>query len=267
VGHRRRRLGVCLGSQDDEESIAAIHRALDLAINWYWTRRRLYGLGHSEEVVGRALKSASKKPYVFTKCSMRWDANRTIYRSLKAASVAEEVEAAAGGGLAVEQIDLYQIHWPTRRRASKRVGRRWLRAKEQGKLRWKSAYRISTLEQMKRIQKIGAITSLQRPTPCCDAPLKRRFFHSRSRTTNRRDQLFADGVRIADGKMTARADCGYAADDWRRKSIEFIEPRLSKNMRPGGIAARSIGGGHGVTPGVCSVAYTLHHPGHNVRPS
>jgi len=81
------------GPQDDEESIAAIHRALDLGINWIDTAA-VYGLGHSEEVVGRALKSASKKPYVFTKCSMRWDANRTIYRSLKAASVAEEVEAA-----------------------------------------------------------------------------------------------------------------------------------------------------------------------------
>ena len=81
------------GPQDDKESIAAIDRAIDSGINWIDTAA-VYGLGHSEEVVGRALKSASTKPYVFTKCGLRWDADRKIYRSLKAASVAEEVEAA-----------------------------------------------------------------------------------------------------------------------------------------------------------------------------
>ncbi len=98
------------GPQDDNESIAAIHRALDLGINWIDTAA-IYGLGHSEEIVGRALKSASHKPLVFTKCSMRWRADRTIYRSLKATSLAEELDASLRR-LGVDAIDLYQIHWP-----------------------------------------------------------------------------------------------------------------------------------------------------------
>src|SRR5579863_5499655 len=71
------------GPQDDDESIAAIHRALDLGVNWIDTAA-IYGLGHSEEVVARALKTTSRKPLVFTKCSMRWNSDRTIYRSLQA---------------------------------------------------------------------------------------------------------------------------------------------------------------------------------------
>jgi len=98
------------GPQDDNESIAAIHRALELGVNWIDTAA-IYGLGHSEEVVARALKSSSHKPYVFTKCSMRWHADRSIYRSLKAASLAEELDGSLRR-LGVETIDLYQIHWP-----------------------------------------------------------------------------------------------------------------------------------------------------------
>lgn len=98
------------GPQDDNESIAAIHRALDLGINWIDTAA-IYGLGHSEEVVARALKSASRKPYVFTKCGIRWRADGSTYRSLTAASVAEELEASLRR-LSVDTIDLYQIHWP-----------------------------------------------------------------------------------------------------------------------------------------------------------
>ena len=82
------------GPQDDNESIAAIHRALDLGVNWIDTAA-IYGLGHSEEVVARALKTTSHKPYVFTKCSMRWNEDRTIYRSLKAKSLEEELHSLA----------------------------------------------------------------------------------------------------------------------------------------------------------------------------
>ena len=99
------------GPQDDDESIGAIHRALELGINWIDTAA-IYGLGHSEEVVGRAVRSyAGPKPLVFTKCSMRWHEDRSIYRSLKAASLAEEVEGSLRR-LGVDAIDLYQIHWP-----------------------------------------------------------------------------------------------------------------------------------------------------------
>ncbi len=99
------------GGQDDSESIGAIHRALDLGVNWIDTAA-VYGLGHSEEVVAKAVKSAAKKPYIFTKCSRRWNADGTIYSSLGPAALAEELEGSLRR-LGVETIDLYQIHWPT----------------------------------------------------------------------------------------------------------------------------------------------------------
>src|SRR5258707_15254223 len=96
------------GPQDDNDSIAAIHRALDLGINWIDTAA-VYGLGHSEEIVGKALKTSSTKPYIFTKCSMRWNEKREIYQSLK--EIRREVEDSLRR-LQVDAIDLYQIHWP-----------------------------------------------------------------------------------------------------------------------------------------------------------
>src|SRR5271168_2302372 len=98
------------GAQDDDESVKTIERALDLGINWIDTAA-IYGLGHSEEIVAKALRHVTRKPYVFTKCSMRWTEDRKIYRSLKAGSLQEEIEASLGR-LRVDTIELYQIHWP-----------------------------------------------------------------------------------------------------------------------------------------------------------
>src|SRR5271165_4655887 len=123
------------GPQDDNESIAAIHRALDLGINWIDTAA-IYGLGHSEEIVGQAVKShPGPKPLVFTKCSMRWHDDRSIYRSLKAASLAEELEGSLRR-LGLETIDLYQIHWPNPEEEIEEGWETLSRFKEQGKVRW-----------------------------------------------------------------------------------------------------------------------------------
>ena len=98
------------GPQDDRESVEAILRALDGGVNWIDTAA-IYGLGHSEEIVAKALAATTKKPYVFTKCSMRWNENRQIYRSLKKDSLREELENSLRR-LKRDVIDLYQIHWP-----------------------------------------------------------------------------------------------------------------------------------------------------------
>src|SRR5437016_1186989 len=98
------------GAQDDRESVAAIREALDAGVNWIDTAA-VYGLGHSEEVVARALDGMSNRPYVFTKCSMVWDERREIDHSLKAESIRRECEASLRR-LRTEIIDLYQIHWP-----------------------------------------------------------------------------------------------------------------------------------------------------------
>ncbi len=244
------------GPQDDRESIAAIHRAIELGINWIDTAA-VYGLGHSEEVVGRALKAAQKKPYVFTKCGLRWDADRKIYRSLKAASVAEEVEAALRR-LQVEQIDLYQIHWPDPEGEIEEGWETLVRAKEQGKLRWIGVSNFN-VEQMKRIQKIGSITSLQPPYSMLRRAIEAEIlpFVEQNNIGVINYSPMVSG--LLTGRMTAERIAAMPADDWRRKSIEFTEPRLSKNMRLVELL-REIGSGHGVTPGVVAVGYTLHHP-------
>jgi len=245
------------GPQDDDESVAAIHRALDIGINWIDTAA-IYGLGHSEEVVGRAVKShAGPKPLLFTKCSMRWHEDRSIYRSLKAGSLAEEVEGSLRR-LEVETIDLYQIHWPNPEEEIEEGWEALSRLKEQGKIRWMGVSNFS-IEQMERAQKIAPITSLQPP-------------YSMLRRAIEADILpfaEANGIGVINyspmvsglltGKMSAERVADFPADDWRRKAVEFKEPRLGRNLRLVELL-RSIGSGYGVSPGVVAVAWTLHHP-------
>ena len=148
------------GPQDDNESVKAIHRALDCGINWIDTAA-IYGLGHSEEIVAKALKSSSHHPLVFTKCSMRWHNDRSIYRSLTAKSLAEELDASLRR-LGVDTIDLYQIHWPNPEAEIEEGWEALARFKEQGKIRWIGVSNFN-VEQMKRALKIAPITSLQPP--------------------------------------------------------------------------------------------------------
>ena len=122
------------GKQDDADSIACIHAALDAGINWIDTAA-IYGLGHSEEVVAKALAGMKQKPYVFTKCARVWDANRQIGKCLKRESIRRECEASLKR-LQVEKIDLYQVHWPE---PDEDVEEGWAAVKElqtEGKVRW-----------------------------------------------------------------------------------------------------------------------------------
>jgi aryl-alcohol dehydrogenase-like predicted oxidoreductase len=244
------------GPQDDNDSVAAIHRALDLGINWIDTAA-IYGLGHSEEVVGRAVKSSPHKPYIFTKCSMRWHADRSIYNSLKAASLAEEVEASLRR-LQVEAIDLYQIHWPNPDSEIEEGWEALARLREQGKLRWIGVSNFST-EQMRRAMKIAPITSLQPPYSMLRRAVEAEILPFAQ----------ANGIGVINyspmlsgllaGKMTPQRIASLPPDDWRRNNVEFSEPRLSRNLRLVELL-REIGNVHGVTPGVVAVAWTLHHP-------
>ncbi|MGA2167729.1 MAG: aldo/keto reductase [Terracidiphilus sp.] len=245
------------GPQDDNESIAAIHRALDLGVNWIDTAA-IYGLGHSEEVVGRAVKSCSgPKPLVFTKCSMRWHEDRSIYRSLKAGSLVEELEGSLRR-LGVETIDLYQIHWPDPEEEIEEGWETLARFREQGKVRWIGVSNFS-VEQMKRVQKIAPITSLQPPYS-----MLRRAIEEEVLPFTRANGIGAINYSpmmsgLLTGTMTAERVAAFPADDWRRRAVEFQEPRLSLNLRLVELL-REIGSGHGVSPGVVAVAWTLHHP-------
>jgi aryl-alcohol dehydrogenase-like predicted oxidoreductase len=245
------------GPQDDQESIAAIHRVLDLGVNWIDTAA-IYGLGHSEEVVGQAIKTHSgPKPLVFTKCSMRWHEDRTIYRSLKADSLAEELEGSLRR-LGVETIDLYQIHWPNPEEEIEEGWETLARFKEQGKIRWIGVSNFS-VEQMKRAQKIAPITSLQPPYSMLRRAIEAEVLPFAQ----------ANGIGVINyspmssglltGAMTAERVAAFPADDWRRRAVEFNEPRLTRNLRLVELL-REIGSVPGMAPGVVAVAWTLHHP-------
>ncbi len=244
------------GAQDDMDSVTAIHRALDLGINWIDTAA-IYGLGHSEEVVGRAVKSSSHKPYIFTKCSMRWHKDRSIYNSLKADSLVEEVEGSLTR-LGVETIDLYQIHWPNPDGEIEEGWEALSRLREQGKLRWIGVSNFS-VDQMKRAQKIAPITSLQPPYSMLRRAIEAEIlpFAQENGIGVINYSPMLSGMLA--GKMSAERVAAFPADDWRRRNAEFSEPNLSRNLRLVELL-REIGSGHGVSPGVVAVAWTLHHP-------
>ncbi len=245
------------GPQDDSDSIAAIHRALELGVNWIDTAA-IYGLGYSEEIVARALEAWSgPRPYVFTKCSMRWHPDRTIWRSLKAKSLREELEASLRR-LHVDVIDLYQIHWPNPEEEIEEGWETLARFKEEGKVRWIGVSNFN-VDQMKRALKIAPITSLQPPYSMLRRAIEAEILPFAQ----------ANGIGVINyspmlsglltGKMTAERAAALPADDWRRLGVEFNEPRLSRNLRLVELL-REIGASHGVEPGVVAIAWTLHHP-------
>jgi len=148
------------GKQNDDDSVAAIHRALELGVNWIDTAA-VYGLGHSEQVVARALTTwPGPRPYVFTKCGLRWDVHGQTRRELTAASVRRECEDSLRR-LKVETIDLYQIHWPVDDAMELAEGWSTMsQLQREGKVRWIGVSNFS-VEQMKLAQAIAPITSLQ----------------------------------------------------------------------------------------------------------
>jgi aryl-alcohol dehydrogenase-like predicted oxidoreductase len=181
--------------------------ALDLGVNWIDTAA-IYGLGHSEEMVGRALKTTSHKPYVFTKCSMRWHEDRSIYQSLKAASLQEELDRSLRR-LGRDTIDLYQIHWP---KPDAEIEEGWealARFQKQGKIRWIGVSNFS-VDQMKRAQKIAPITSLQPPYSMLRRAIEQEILPFAQANNIGVDQLFAHALRPADRQDDGGARCATA---------------------------------------------------------
>ena len=242
------------GPQDDQDSLQAIHRALDAGVNWIDTAA-VYGLGHSEEVVGKALKSTGAKPYIFTKSGMTWGADRKIVQTLK--KIREEVEQSLRR-LQVEVIDLYQIHWPV---PDAEVEEGWTAMAElqrQGKVRWIGASNFN-VQQMERALKIAPITSLQPPYSMINRAVEAEILPF--------CQEHGIGVinyspmqsGLLTGAMTRERVAQMPPDDFRRGAKQFQEPQLSRNLELAELL-RSIGKPRNVEPGVVAIAWTLHHP-------
>ncbi len=244
------------GPQDDSESVSAIHRAFDLGLNWIDTAA-IYGLGHSEEIVAKALKTTSHKPLVFTKCSMRWNDDRSIYRSLRAKSLEEELDNSLRR-LGRETIDLYQIHWPNPEEEIEEGWEALAKFKAQGKIRYIGVSNFN-VDQMKRALKIAPITSLQPPYSMLRRAIEEQILPF-AQANNIGVINYSPMVSgLLTGKMTAERVAQFPQDDWRRRAPEFNEPRLSRNLRLVELL-REIGNQHNVEPGVVAVAWTLHHP-------
>src|SRR5712671_1807181 len=248
------------GSQDDNDSIAAIHRSLELGVNWIDTAA-VYGLGHSEEIVGRALKSWSgPRPYVFTKCGLRWDAKGQVQKVLSAASIRGEVEDSLRR-LSVDVIDLYQIHWPPDP-DSPALEEAWSTMadlKREGKVRWIGVSNFN-VAQLKRAQKIAPVTSLQPPYS-----LVHREIEDTILPYCLREEIgvivyspMASG--LLTGAMTRERAENLPKDDWRKGHPDFMEPNLSRNLALV-VCLRAIAKRHNRSAGEVAIAWTLHDPG------
>lgn len=244
------------GAQDDRDSIAAINRALDLGINWIDTAA-VYGLGHSEEVVGKALEGREDKPYIFTKCSMVWNEKGEISHSLKPGSIRREVENSLRR-LKVDVIDLYQIHWPDPETDIEVGWSTLANLKREGKVRYIGVSNFN-VEQMKRAMAIAPIDSLQPP-------------YSLIRPEVEEEILPFCGLNdigvivyspmmsgLLSGKMTRERINSFPADDWRKNNVEFQEPRLYRNLWLAELL-KSMGRRHGLSAGEMAIAWTLRNP-------
>jgi aryl-alcohol dehydrogenase-like predicted oxidoreductase len=246
------------GTQDDRQSIAAIHRALELGINWIDTAPA-YGLGHSEEVVARALQEWNgARPHVFTKCGMIWDEKGKISYLLRAASVRRECEASLRR-LKVDVIDLYQMHWPADDLPETIEG--WTtmaELKKEGKVRWIGVSNCS-VEELQKLQSIAPITSLQPPYS-----LIRRDVESAQLPWCQRAgvgvMVYSPmGSGLLTGATTRERLAKLPKTDWRTQNAEFQEPKLSEHLKVTD-RLREVGQRHGRSPGEVAIAWTLRHP-------
>jgi aryl-alcohol dehydrogenase-like predicted oxidoreductase len=247
------------GIQDDNDSNAAIHCALDLGVNWIDTAA-VYGFGHSEEVIGRAIKSWSgPKPYIFTKCGLRWNASGQVEKVLRRDSIRKELEESLRR-LKVDIIDLYQIHWPPDP-DSPELEEAWstlAELKREGKIRWLGVSNFS-VKQIRRAKAIAPVTSLQPPYSLINRAVEQDLL----------PYCLREGIGVIiysplasgllTGAMTKERAAKLSKDDWRRTNPEFQEPRLSQNLTVVDKLGE-IGNRHGRSPGEVAVAWTLRNP-------
>ncbi len=245
------------GGQDDDDSVAAIWLALELGVNWIDTAA-VYGLGHSEEIVARALAAwPGPRPYIFTKCGLRWDAEGQTHRVLTAASIQQECEDSLRR-LKVEAIDLYQIHWPVADTRELEEG--WsamAKLQREGKVRWIGVSNFD-VGQMARALTIAPITSLQPRYSLAHPDVASEIlpFCLEAGIGVIVYSPMASG--LLTGSMTRDRISRMPEDDWRKHHPDFREPLLSANLELVE-RLRVIGDRHDCSPGSVAVAWTLHN--------
>jgi aryl-alcohol dehydrogenase-like predicted oxidoreductase len=251
------------GEQDDDQAIAAMRYAVERGVNWIDTAA-VYGLGHSEELVGRVLRDLPHhdRPLVFTKCGLIWDEeNRAAVakRVGAAASIRSEIERSLRR-LGVERIDLYQMHWPAEDGTP--IEEYWqtlLDLKREGKAR---AVGLSNhkIDQLERAERLGHVDTLQPPF----SPIRRDVAAAELPWCREHNTGVIVYSPMQSGLLTgsfseARA-AALPADDWRSRSPEFQPPKLQSNLALAD-ALSPIAARHNTTVGAVAVAWTLAVPG------
>lgn len=242
------------GPQDDRESIAAIRRALDLGVNWIDTAA-VYGFGHSEEVVAKALEGVSPRPYVFTKCGLVDDGTRNPKRNLRVESVRAEAEASLRR-LKVDTLDLYQIHWPHKGFAE--AWQTMAELKKEGKVRWIGVSNFD-VARLREIASIAPVTSLQPPYSLVNPSAEGAelpFCRENGIGVIVYSPMYSG---LLSGTMNEARVTSFPADDWRSRDPEFRPPRIDRHLRLAELL-RAIGKEHGRSPGEVAIAWTLRRP-------
>ncbi|MGZ3617637.1 MAG: aldo/keto reductase [Ktedonobacteraceae bacterium] len=245
------------GPQDDVQSIAAIQHTLDLGINWIDTAA-VYGLGHAEEVVARALKDRSERPYIFTKCTRVWNDRGEISGNLKAQSIKRECENSLRR-LQTDVIDLYQVHWPDPEQDIEEGWGAMAELKREGKVRYIGVSNFN-VSQMRRAMEIAPISSLQPPFSLVKPDIQNEILpfcleHNIGVIVY---SPMASGLLTR--TMTSERITNLPEDDWRKRDPQFKEPRLSRNLKLVE-QLNEIAFMHNVTPGVVAIAWAMQHPG------
>jgi aryl-alcohol dehydrogenase-like predicted oxidoreductase len=247
------------GHQEDQDSSAAIHRSLELGVNWIDTAA-VYGIGHSEEVVGQALKDwRGPRPYVFTKCVLRWDDKGHVTQNHTAASIRRECEDSLRR-LQIEVIDLYQMHWPPADNGPglEEAWQTMASLQKEGKVRWIGESNFD-VPQIGRAQKIAPVTSLQPPYSILRRQVEEETL----------PYCLQQGIGVISyapmfsgmltGAMTRERAAALPPDDFRSRNPEFREPKLSKNLELVEVL-KKIGARHARSAGEVAIAWVPRHP-------
>lgn len=246
------------GSQEDEESLATIQRALELGINWIDTAA-VYGLGHSEEIVGRAIKewTGSERPYIFTKCGRVWNERGEISGNLDVRSIRREAENSLRR-LQVDVIDLYQMHWPDPESQIEEGWEEMARLKAEGKVRYIGVSNFN-VRQMERVQRIAPIDSLQPPYSIIRRDIEKDILPYCQEHDIAVIVYSPMESGLLTGKLTPERIASLPEDDWRKRAPDFQEPRLSRNLELVRLLT-DIGYPHNMPPGNVAIAWTLRQP-------